>query len=453
MLEIGRLRARAGFDVSQALRGYMKTMVTRPVPNVGLVCSMYKQQGTEMSQIHSERVLQIVVCMAVVVMGSVVILSFGVFLPQLAAEFDAQVGRVSIGISIATLAVAFSSPIVGRQLDSKTVRSVLLSGGVLLVAGLSGASFAGSVTQIFACYLLLGVAVAVFAPMVAVKHMSDWFPDRIGLATGLVALPVGAVFFPPLTQWLVEGFGWRQTFQIYAAATAAVMLLLFFLRPAPAFSGRSRAEEHTEEQAIEARPLGSAHVYGVLTRSGTFWFGILARCILMAGPAAMIAHLVVVAQAKGLEMSDGVYLLSIMGTASLIGAPLSGLVADRLGLRAGFVILAVAQGISLGLLSSTNSYLALILCVIILGFFLSASFIFFASYCNKLIGRQNFGTGFGLATLITMVLASFPPGIAGLLYDHFGNYDLFFGTLAALAVAVGAGAWLIGEPGQVEYGR
>ena len=402
------------------------------------------------SEATIQRVFQVVICMAVVVMSSVVVLSFAVFLPRLATAFGAQVGTVSIGITLATLAVAICSPVVGRLLDSKSVRSVLVVGGILLIVGLLGASFANSVAQILVCYLLLGVAVAIFAPMVAVKHTSDWFPERMGLATGLVVLPVGAVFFPPLTQWLIGEFGWRQTFQIYAAATLAVVLLVWFVREAPTASA-GRGDAMSEGQPAEGNPLRSIEIYGVLARSGMFWFGIVSRCVFLAGPGGVLSHLVVVARSKGLEATDGVFLLSIMGIASVIGAPCSGLIADRLGLRNGFVILALAQGVSLALLSSTDSYLALVFCVIVLGFFLSASFIFFAGYSRKVVGGKNFGTGFGLGMFITLFVAAFPPTIAGILYDHFGRYDIFFGTLAALVVAVGVGAWLIGEPRQVSY--
>ena len=403
------------------------------------------------SEATIQRVFQVAICMAVVVMGSVVVLSFAVFLPRLATAFGAQVGTVSIGITLATLAVAICSPLVGRLLDRRSTRSVLTVGGILLIVGLMGASFANSVAHVLACYLLLGVAVAIFAPMVVVKHTSDWFPDRMGLATGLVVLPVGAVLFPPLTQWLIGEFGWRQTFQIYAAATFAVVLLVWFVREAPTASP-GRGDVKPDGQTVEGSPLRSIEIYGVLVRSGMFWFGIVSRCVFLAGPGGVLAHLVVVARSKGLEATDGVFLLSIMGFASVIGAPLSGLIADRLGLRNGFVILALAQGVSLVLLSSTNSYLALVVCVIILGFFFSTSFIFFAGYSRKVIGGKNFGTGYGLGMFITLFVASFPPTIAGILYDHFGHYDIFFGTLAALVVFVGVGAWLIGEPRQVSYG-
>ena len=396
------------------------------------------------------RIVQILVCLLAVVTGSAVVISFGVFVPGFVEAYQTEVGSISVAVSLALLVCGLASPILGRLLDTYSVRSLLTIGGMFLVAGFVGVSFSRNITQMLMCYVLLGLGLASFGPLIAVKHMTVWFPDKIGLATSLVILPVGAVLFPPLTQWLIAEFEWRQTFRIYALGTAVTMLMFLFLRSSPTVNGNAKSTDTVINSPVAER-LSSIEVYKPLLRSAMFWFGVLAFCAFLAAPISIMAHFLIVAQNKGMQASDGVQLLTIMGVASLVGAPLSGLVSDYFGPRNGYVILAVFQGSALVLLLGEVNFVELTICAIVLGLFMSASYVFFAAYCKTVIGAKNFGTGFGLATLMIAVIGAFPPAIAGGVFDATGSYDSFFAPLAVLTFLAGVGAWLSGSPKEVDY--
>ena len=397
-------------------------------------------------------IAQILVCLLAVVTGSAVVISFGVFVPSFVEAYQSDVGSVSVAISLAILIVGLVSPILGRLLDMYSVRSLLTVGSMFLATGFLGVSFSQNVTQMLMCYVLLGLGLAAFAPLIAVKHMTVWFPDRIGLATSLVTLPVGAVLFPPLTQWLIAEFEWRQSFQIYALCTVVTMMTFLFLKSSPTVNGHAESADTISGPSV-AEKLSSIEVYKPLISSWMFLFGVLAYCAFLAAPISIMAHFLVVAQDKGMQAGDGVQLLTIMGVASLVGAPLSGLISDYFGPRTGYVLLAVFQGSALVLLLGEVSYVELTISAIVLGFFMSASYVFFAAFIGTVIGAENFGTGFGLATLMIAVIGAFPPAIAGGVFDATGSYDNFFAPLAALTFLAGAGAWLSGSPKEVSYSQ
>ena len=398
--------------------------------------------------------LQLVLCLAAVVMGSLSLLSFGVYLPHFVQAFDASVAAVSVAASLVLVGAGLAAPIIGRLLDLYTVKQVFMGGAAFFLLGVAGASFAQSVIELLLCYTFVGIGVAVLGPLLAVKHMTDWFPDRLGLATSLVVLPLGAVLFPPLTQWLIDGFGWRQSFQIYAVGSAAVvvLLLLLFRPPSHSNANAESANAHEKEpQQIANSKLNTAQVYTPLLTSPLFWFGMLGFCVFLSAPIALITHMVNLAATKQMSAGDGVLFLTIMGIASIAGSPVAGLISDRFGARVNYILVGGVHCLMLLLLLGTSGYIQLLVASIVLGFFMSGAYVFFVSFVTPIIGSANFGTGFGLATLITTVIGALPPVIAGAVFDFADSYDWYFGPLAALSLVVGVLATLLGEPREVTY--
>ena len=405
-----------------------------------------------MSEFNFSSVVQVMLCLLAVVMGSVVIISFSVYAPFFVSAFEVQVATVSLAASIVLLVTGVASPVIGRILDSRSVRSVFLIGGVLLVIGLAGMSFAGNAPQLHFFYGVMGLAMAIYGPMVAVKHMADWFRDNLGLATSLACLPVGAVLFPPLTNWLIEAFDWRQSFKIYAIAALIVTVLMVFIKASqkntPATNDQS---SDVAEEVIPGSPSSGSVVYKTLCRSGLFWFGLLAFSVFMAAGMTNMTHFVIIAETKGLTASDGVLFLTIMGGFSMIGGPLAGVVSDRYGPRLGFVLMCTGLIIALLLIVGESGYSQFIISSVILGLMLSAGYIFFVGYVTVIIGQVNFGTGFGFATFVAAIVGAFPPTIAGAVFDAYGTYDLHFLVLVALALLVLVITWKTKPPKEVEY--
>ena len=376
-------------------------------------------------------------------------MSFGVFLPYFVDAYQANVGTISLAVSLILLVVGFTSPVVGRLLDQHPVRKIFLAGGLFLTIGFIGVSFSNSTSQLFLCYLSLGLGAASFAPLVAVKHMSVWFPNRLGLATSLVTLPIGAVAFPPLSQWLIVELGWRSSMRIFALLASVAMLTLAFLKPSPSLKQNETASLEASNSEPKDRFSGM-HVYKRMLFSRIFWFLVLAFCIFQAAPISILTHFLVVAENKGFLSSDGVLLLTILGFSSLVGAPMSGLIADKFGPKKGYMIVAAFQCPALVFLLGDVSYTALTISAITFGLFLSASYVFFAAFAAEVIGDKYFGTGFGLATFIAAIVAAFPPVIAGIIFDAANSYDYFFGTLALLTFIAGMLSFLF-ESQKIHY--
>ena len=388
------------------------------------------------------------------VTGSLALLSFGVYSPHFVLAFDSSVATVSIAASLVLVATGLASPIVGRLLDLYNGKASL-HGRRRVLSGGPGRRFLRSVHDATVALLLAGRHRRCHSQPAGGRQAHDRLvPTSAGLATSLVVLPLGAVLFPPLTQWLIEGFGWRRSFQLYAAGAAVVVLLLLLLRSAPeraTEAADAEADDENRQQRAAATKLDALQVYKPLLASPLFWYGMLAFCVYLAAPISLITHMVGLAVSKQMSAGDGVLFLTIMGLASIAGAPVAGLISDRFGARANYMLLAAVHGLVLLLLLGTSGYMQLLAASIVLGFFMSGAYVFFVGFVTTIIGSTNFGTGFGLATLITAIVAALPPVVAGAVFDFSGSYDLYFGALAALSLVAGILAKLLGEPGPVEY--
>ena len=164
-----------------------------------------------------------------------------IFLAPMAAATGWSRTGISGAMTIAFLAMAFSSLFWGSLSDRFGPRLVVLVGAGMMIAALY---FASIVTSLLAFQLLFGllggVAVAAFfAPLMAA--VTGWFTTQRGLAVSLVSAGIGIapLTMTPLSAWLVTNYDWRFSMQVLALITAVIVLpATFLLRRPPALEQR-----------------------------------------------------------------------------------------------------------------------------------------------------------------------------------------------------------------------
>src|SRR6185503_3090924 len=158
-------------------------------------------------------------------------------LQPLARDTGWSVTGVSSAMTIAFLAMAFTSMIWGTLSDRLGPLPVVLTGSIVLAASLALASRASSLTafQFVFGVMVGGAAAAIFAPMMAT--VTGWFDTHRSLAVSLVSAGMGMapLTMSPLVAWLVSSHDWRTTMRILAVVVAAIMIpAALLVRRAPA---------------------------------------------------------------------------------------------------------------------------------------------------------------------------------------------------------------------------
>src|SRR5688572_31187056 len=166
--------------------------------------------------------------------------SFGVYYISLLEEFG---WSHSDGASIASvnfLVYALAAPLVGLAFDRFGPRVLMPLGGALVGIGLLLSSFGGTLWHFYFSYGLiaaLGQGALGFVGHNAL--ISFWFVRRRATAIGIASMGqgVGALVMVPLTQILIDNFGWRWTY-IFTGG-----LLLLILVPANAIFQRRAPQD------------------------------------------------------------------------------------------------------------------------------------------------------------------------------------------------------------------
>ncbi|MCC7217840.1 MAG: MFS transporter [Burkholderiales bacterium] len=201
------------------------------------------------------------------------------------------------------------SPLVGRQIDAHGGRRVLASGSLLGAAACAVLATAQGPISLLAGWLLAGVAMAacLYDPAFATLHQIAGLSYRRAVTALTLFGGFASTVFWPLSQYLLDTVGWRQTFATYAVLHV-VLCLPLHVASVPAGRG---AWERTPAVDPDAAP----RPHGGPT------FVWLAAALSLAAfiSSAIAAHLIGLLTATGLSARDAVLIGSLIGPMQVAG--------------------------------------------------------------------------------------------------------------------------------------
>ncbi|MBV8453804.1 MAG: MFS transporter, partial [Deltaproteobacteria bacterium] len=160
-----------------------------------------------------------------------------IFLAALLKAFGWSHARVGSLIGGLALAVGISAPIAGWLLDRIEARWVMGTGAIMAVLGLLAASSSHTFGALFAALILLGIGLGAATWLAASLVIVNWFPDRRGMALGLVTFGMesGGMVMTLVVGSTISAYGWRMGYLAVAipAIVLVIPLLLFVVRARP----------------------------------------------------------------------------------------------------------------------------------------------------------------------------------------------------------------------------
>jgi predicted MFS family arabinose efflux permease len=168
-----------------------------------------------------------VTCFAAGFFGRGLVESFIVFVLPLGEEFGWDRATVVSIYSFSVLASGVAGPLVGRLFDRAGPRAVYLLGLALLAGGFSAAPYLTSLWQ-FQLFLgfATGLAASCLGNVPTSALLGRWFRKRLALATSIVfsSLGIGILVLVPLTQTLIDSYGWRGAYQVLGGIALGLIL-------------------------------------------------------------------------------------------------------------------------------------------------------------------------------------------------------------------------------------
>jgi MFS family permease len=171
-------------------------------------------------------------CFALSVLGRGLGESFTVFLLPISENFGWDRAQVVSVYSLTALAGGLASPVVGRLFDRSGPRIVYTLGLALLGGAFLIAAYAQKLWQFqLSLGLCVGLGIACIGNVPNSILLGRWFGPRLPTAMAVVysATGAGVLVLLPLSQVLIDHFGWRGAYRIFGCTVLILMLPLLLL--------------------------------------------------------------------------------------------------------------------------------------------------------------------------------------------------------------------------------
>ena len=358
----------------------------------------------------------------------------GVFFHPLHNQYGWDRTHLSLLATSLSISYGLSLPLVGWMLDRVEARVVIGTGAAAIGLALATASRADSLTMLLASYFLLGIGTAAASIMPAAVVIANWFGERRGTALGVATagVPVGEWAMTLVASYSIVLSGWRTAYVILALPLFLIVvpLVWFMVRTRPDSGGDAKTVAETTS-ALSGLEVGEA------IRTRAFWMVMLQWFFYTAGTAVMIVHGVPYLEGLGYSQTMAAKVWGFALGSTVIGRPLMGIIADRIGCRLALFLNCIGTGVATLLLIGASHIVVFVLFFVLFGLLLAGPVITIPMLQAEMLGLKRFGALSGLTNLGFSLGLGLGPVFGGRIFDLTGSYSIAF---AASAVSMGGAA-------------
>ncbi|XP_022104082.1 monocarboxylate transporter 12-like [Acanthaster planci] len=385
--------------------------------------------------------------------------SLGVLLPTLQEQLTADTWMIGGLIATITGAGSFAAPL-SRPLEVLCgTRIVVTVCGFLLGASVIVSSFSTSAIQMtLALSLIAGPALMVIN-VLSRAMMGRYFTMKYAIANaiGTAGEPVGLITFAPLTQVLLETYGWRGALLLLGALCLHLGVCGLLLKRPPhegppgnyqsiISSENDPIVDETSSPDAEKKSLlrilrdvakAQGNIFGCTVCSRTaFGIATLVYGSRLFVDSLWMIYFVAYAESKGFSGYEAVTFTTAAGIGNLAFKILIGVVVDQgwLKLRLGLLLSVINCGVALSTLPWMNSYWLMMVNALLFNGFIGGQASLGDIYTRELLGAEELVSAFGwmdlLSATIQIAFGFFP----GWIYDQTGSYDVAFVILGFISL-------------------
>ena len=312
-----------------------------------------------------------------------------------------------------TLAYAFGMMVMSGVDNQLVLHS---SAGLLVGAGIAGTSF--------------GIVLPALARAAGESRR------QAALGLGTAAGSLGQFALVPITQQLINGFGWITSLNILAASALIMAVLAIPLAP---YSGKNEALLPDQDQTLkQALHEALQHRSFLLLVSGFFVCGFHV--------AFITAHMPAFLSDKGFNPELGAWSLSLIGLCNVFGSFISGIWSGKIPKRYLLVGIYIGRAIAISLfLALPMTELSVLLFSAVMGFLWLATVPPTSGLVAVMFGTRYMALLYGIVFLGHQIGSFSGVWLGGWLYDISGSYDPVWWLGAAFGVMAAIVHWPIEE--------
>jgi MFS family permease len=375
----------------------------------------------------------------------------GVLMHPLHMEFGWSMGVISSAVSINLVLYGLAAPFSAALMQRLGVKRVVTCALLLVALGSLLPIWMTAAWQLLLCWgVIVGAGTGAMSMSFVAVVTGRWFVARRGLVTGILtaAGATGQLIFLPILAALQEHHGWRSAALITAIACLLVVpVVVWRLHDSPAAIGTTAygAPLGTPVTAPVSAP-GNVVALAVGTlrdasRTGVFWLLAGSFAICGASTNGLVGtHFIPAAHDHGMAETAAAGLLALVGVFDVVGTIFSGWLTDRVDPRWLLGAYYLGRGASLFVLPSLFSdavHPNMFVFILFYGLDWVATVPPTIALCRIAFGDRG-PVVFGWVFASHQVGAAIAAGLAGLVRDKLGNYDLAWYVAGGLCIAASA---------------
>ena len=341
-----------------------------------------------------------------------------------------------------TLFIVFETwvmPLEGWLIDCMGPRIFTTIAGVLCGFGWSGLAFATERWQLYAFYAVAGVGAA-FVYSGSIASALKWFPDRRGLAAGIIAAGFGsgAALFIPIIAGMIHAQGYRTAFVVTGILQGVVIIAVaqMLRHPGPEF-----AAAHSGRRLIRPRVRRNHDQFSTpeMLRTSQFYLLYFMFVAMATGGLLVTAQAGPVAREWGISRGALTAALALDRVSNGVSRVAWGWVSDHIGRELTMAIAFVLQAACLVSVLVVGRWSGTLFTVtLILTFFTYGEvFSLFPSLVGDYFGAAHASSNYSFLYSAKGVAAIIGGGLAAVLFERFGSWSAAFYGSALLALISG----------------
>ncbi len=388
------------------------------------------------------------VCMIVISSPQYV---WALFTTPMRAALGVELAQLQITFSLLIVLQTFLSPCQGFLIDRFGPRALLSLGAVLTGLSWMLAARADSVLELYLTYGVLGGIGTGIVYIGVVGHMVQWFPDRRGFATGMVAAGygIGAI----LTTWPISIVLQTSSYQQALAQFGIVFAVVGFgaaqgLRRPPEPLALKRADSATSRLAAPGHSTPAQ-----MLRTPVFWLMFVMMTMMSTSGLMVISQMGAFTADFGLAHAIvcGLPLLplalSLDRITNGLTRPFFGWVSDRFGRENTMTIAFALEGcaMTIWLLTRDNPVVFVLMSGVVF-FGWGEIFSLFPSTLTDTFGTTHATTNYGFLYIAQGVGSVLGGPLAALLHEAAGSWIPVFTVIIVMDFATALLAWFVLKP-------
>jgi len=367
-----------------------------------------------------------------VVINGLTTTSLSVFDKAFLDEFHWERGELKLRESITNSVTLFFIFISGVIIDKIRVKKMLIFGSTVLCIALFSYSFVNNKFQAYFIHFLLGISMVAAGSVSCIILVSAWFSEKRGLALGIVltGTSMGSAIFSPVNRYLLQEFGWRQSFQILAILPLIILIyVIFVVRSSPSDINITALGEDGKNEKSELLTQGMS--YAEAAKTHLFWLICICGFFVFYSLVGTVANLFLHLLELGYTEREASYSLAIYFVIAMIGKLLISLFADYINPNLVFSICCVGMVVgSVGLSTMDSTYVLISIVVMALcwgGIYSLYNLIIVKTFGLKSAGKIN-----GTINMFEGGGSLLGPFLMGYIFTSHHSYQMGFFVNAGL---------------------